>query len=185
MQSFTLDLKTLLQILSRQKQHGLLQAEIPSDKLRIPGTRQLLQAGILLENGVVRNCAIALRQGERVADGQQALQLLLGVGIIEWHWMVNTPQLSLSSPKEASPVTQPIQMAQAAMPSYSPPIPVSIPRRTPRGDEVWQMLPRDYRKILALVDGQRSVQKLATILAMKEDEVANILRTLQSRGLIF
>lgn len=178
MQSFTLDLKTLLQILSRQKQHGLIQAEIPSDKLRIPGIRQLLQAGILLENGIVRNCAIALRQGERVVEGQEALQLLLGVGIIEWHWVASTPQLPLPSPKE-------VPVRQAPITGYSPLIPAFIPRRTPQGDKVWQTLPREYRKILALVDGQRPVQKLSAILAMKEEDVMKALRIFRDRKLIF
>ncbi len=179
MQSFTLDLKTLLHILSRQKQHGLVQAEIPSDKLRFPSPRQILQANILLESGVLRVCTITDKYEERILEGEDALQRLFTVGVTEWHWKPHTSQQLPSLEKDK---TGPIQRTQSI--SNQPLFTEVVPRRTSRGEEVLQTLPREYRKVLALVDGQRSVHKMAAVLAMKDEEVMIALRTLQSWGLI-
>lgn len=179
MQAFQIDLKTLLHIFARQKQHGLLQAAISSEKLHCPGARQLLHASLLLDKGAVQTCTIAYKRGEQVAEGQEALQLLLGAGVVEWQWKAHTlPLLDLSLQK--IPGQQAITPANLR-PSLSA---TSIPCRTLRSEEVLPTLSRAYRKILALVDGQRSIHKLADILALRDEDVMRALQTLQSWGLI-
>lgn len=179
MQSFTLDLKTLLQILSRQKQNGVLQADISSDKLRSMETRQMMQAQVLLESGVVRSCRIVFKNGELLEEAQKALQLLLDAGVIEWHWEPGTSPLPKLEREDTS-VTRPLDISKQVPSPYF----TLVPQRTIRGEEVLSTLPREYRKILALVDGQRTVHKLAVILSMNDEEVMAVLRTLQSWGLI-
>ncbi len=178
MQSFTLDLKTLLHILSRQKQHGFVQAEIPSDKFRFSGPRQILEASILLDSGIIRACTITYKHEEHILEGEDALHLLFNVGVIEWNWQPRTSQERSSLEEKSIPIhrTQSIS---------NPPVSTEpVPHRTSRGEEALQTLPREYRKVLALVDGQRSVHKLAAVLAMREEDVVIALRTLQSWGLI-
>ncbi len=179
MQIFPLDLKTLLQILARQKQRGLLQANIPSEKLRYPGTRQVLHASILLDNGIIQACTIALKQGELVAEGQDALQLLMGVGVIEWQWRANVSRLP-DSPPQVAPSYQAPASSTVRFSLFA----ASVLQRTSRSEAALPTLPREYRKILALVDGQRSVHKLAIVLALSEEEVMTALRVLQSQGLV-
>lgn len=180
MQTFLLDLKTLLQILARQKQYGFLQAGIPAEKFRNAGSRQVLHAHLLLAHGQVQSCSIVRKSGEPFAEGQQALQLLLGVGSVEWQWKASTPSSQLS-PSQAVPDHRVPAPHNGRHPSS---FAAFVPQRTARSEAALATLPREYRKVLALVDGQRSVHMLANILAIEEDDVMAALRMLQSRGLI-
>lgn len=173
MQSFTLDLKTLLQILSRQKQTGVLRAEISSEKLHLNSARQLMHADLLLENGMVQTCTIVTMQARVVVERQKALELLFAVGVTNWHWEIRTV-------KEVIPTER---MVQTELPELSS-SGTFVPHRTALGEEVLPTLPRDYRKILALIDGQRTVRKLAVMLSMHDEDVVAVLHMLQSRGLL-
>jgi len=179
MQSFTLDLKTLLQILSRQKQHGLLHADISSEKLRYHGTRQLMQANILLENGNVQTCTIVLKQGGLLVEGQKAMQSLLEVGVIDWYWETRTAPSPIPNGEGIS-AEQSLRTGTLA-PSSSA---AFVPHRTIQSEKALPTLPREYRKVLLLVDGQRTVHKLATMLSMSDEDVMAVLQIFQSQGLL-
>jgi len=178
MDSFTLDLRTLLQVLSRQKQNGLLQAEISSEKLRYHGTRQRMLSNVLLENGRVQGCTIALQNGGVFVEGQKALEQLFEVGVIDWNWKSSTAPFL--NPKEGEVSTEhPLRTgALSASAGF-------VPRRTERGEKALPTLAREYRRVLLLVDGQRTGHKLATMLSMSDEDVMAVLRNFQSQGLLF
>ena len=77
MQTYILDLTTLLHILTRQRQNGVLQAE----EVRLPGVKQLVQARLTLVQGNIDSCLIFLKSDRSVlAEGPQALHMLQEAG---------------------------------------------------------------------------------------------------------
>lgn len=178
---FTLDLKTLLQIVSRQQQYGLLQAEIASERLHFHGTRQRMRTTIRLVHGSIQTCTIGLKNGGVLAEGPQAVKLLLDAGVLEWDWQTGNVPFP-NQMREESPAPQPGMTVTGDTSSTSPA--TLIPFRTLHSEEVLTTLPRDYRRVLALVDGQRSVHKIAVILSMSDEDVMKSLHTLQSHGLL-
>jgi hypothetical protein len=185
MQSYFLDLATLLQILSRQKQSGVLQAE----NIRLPGIKQSAGARLILEQGNIRSCTLSLKMGTlsmpaetNIAEGSKAMQMLYELETLEWRWTaassLTTQKMQITRAKEKPPVP-PVEFSPLAMREFS------IPRRT-AGFETTMLdtLPRNYRRILALVDGKRPVSKIAAMLAMPEEELRKTCNALRSLRLI-
>ncbi len=74
----------------------------------------------------------------------------------------------------------------AATPSFSQDISVLIPHRLPMAErpEILHSLSRDLRRVLALVDGSRSVEKIAYVLRLPIEQTFKILQELQVKSLI-
>src|SRR5690349_13612513 len=96
MQSYFLDVKTLLQIVSRQKRHGVLQA----NDVHLPRMRNSVQAQIILENGLVRSCKL-LSKGQIIAKDSQALHFLNDAGALEWSWVTKIEEIEQTNGKNS------------------------------------------------------------------------------------
>lgn len=177
MEAYLLDLRTLLQILVRQKQSGMLYAE----DLRLPGSRRTLQARLELLQGKIQSCVLRA-QGEAtsVAEGSTALQVLYELGTLEWFW---TPSFSSSAAEDEFAA-----FSTTSSPARSPFINSEslLPRRTARADSTMlASLSRIHRRVLAMVDGERSVSKIASVLAMTDQQgLLRVLNELHAWGLI-
>lgn len=174
MQTYTLDLTTLLHILTRQKQNGVLQSE----EVRLPGVKQLVHARLTLVQGNIDSCLIFLKTGRSVlAEGPQALHMLQEAGALEWRWTADQP-----------PTTQAI--TSPSLPSVGDALftqgDTALPRQTQRVQTAaLETLPRTHRRILALVDGTRTAGKIFAMLALTDAEEFRIaLRELHAWGMI-
>src|SRR6476620_10887313 len=94
MQSYFLDITTLLQLVSRQKRYGVLQA----NDVHLPRMRKSIQAQIILENGLVRSCKL-LSKGQILAEDSQALHFLNDAGALEWNWVTKTEEIERTNEK--------------------------------------------------------------------------------------
>ncbi len=164
MQSYPLDLATILYIL--QGQSGRLQALLQE----LPGTREPCQVSIVLFDGKVASCSLETRRGVLVAQGAQVLNLLTGLGTIDWLW---EPGLTPAAQLPTKPTTGTLS---------------SIPRRRePLRPESLVACNRIQRRVLGLVDGRRTTHEIATLLAVPPTELERlraVLRELQGMGLI-
>lgn len=164
MQSYPLDLATILYLL--QGQSGRLQAILEA----VPGVREPCQATIMLLEGKIATCFLETRQGELVAQGERVLNLLTGLGTIDWLW-------------EAGFGTTLLMPARNPTGALSP-----IPRRRePLRQDMLEACSRLQRRVLGLVDGRRTIQEIATLLAVPPTEFERlraVLRELQTMGLL-
>ena len=164
MQSYPLDLATILYIL--QGQSGRLQAILEE----VPGIREPCQATIMLLEGKVASCFLETRRGALVGQGEQVLNLLTGLGTVDWLWEAG-PGVALQAPTRSSTGT------------LSP-----IPRRRePLRQQALEACSRLQRRVLGLVDGRRTIQEIASLLAVPPTELERlraVLRELHIMGLI-
>lgn len=164
MQSYPLDLATILYVLQGQsgRLHAILEA--------IPGIREPCQATMMLVEGKVASCFLETRRGALVGQGERALNLLIGLGTVDWLWEPGS-----------APALQP--PARSPTGTLSP-----IPRRRePLRQDILEACSRLQRRVLGLVDGRRTIQEIATLLAVPPTEFERlraVLRELQMMGLI-
>lgn len=164
MQSYPLDLATILYIL--QGQSGQLQALLEE----VPGMREPCQATVILLNGKVTSCFLETRRGALVGQGERALNLLTGLGTVDWLW---EPAAGAALPAPTGSLTGALS-----------PIPY---RREPLRQDVLEACSRLQRRVLGLVDGRRTIQDIATLLAVpptEHERLRAVLRELQMMGLI-
>ena len=163
MQSYPLDLTTILYIL--QGQSGQLQTTLEG----LPGIREPCRASLILTNGKVTSCSLTTRRGALLAQGQRVLDLLAGLGIVEWLW----------EPGAGSSLQLPSKAASNASP---------VPRRRePLRQDALLACTRTQRRVLGLVDGRRPIQEIAALLAVPPADVDRfraIFFELQDMGLI-
>jgi len=171
MQSYSLDLITLLQILSRQRQSGLLQAEMA----HLPGSRQPGIARLEIVEGSVYTCTMYLKGGSIYAEGSKAYQMVSDAGSLEWIWSAYP---SPRTPQQVIPFS-PSENNTSSLSQL-------VPRQTVQLDAgILNRLPRSHRRVLVLIDGIRTIGKIASMLALTDDnELLTILRELQTEGLV-
>jgi hypothetical protein len=164
MQSYPLDLATILYLL--QGQSGRLHAILEE----VPGIREPCQATITLVEGKVASCFLETRRGALVSQGDRAFNLLIGLGTVDWLW---EPGFETASPTPRRSSTGALS---------------SIPRRRePLRQDMLEACSRLQRRVLGLVDGRRTIQEIATLLAVPPTEFERlqaVLRELQTMGLI-
>ncbi len=167
MQSYTLDLRTLLQILARQKQNGVLYAEI----VRIPDIKKPGEVHLDIIEGNVHSCIIHLKTGGVFAENSQALQIVSELGTLEWRWTASTTQKV--TPWVVSPSSQEDSSTL-------------IPQRTTSVEAMaLHMLPHNHRRVLILVDGIRTISKISSMLSLTDyRELFNVLHEMQAKGMI-
>ncbi len=175
LQSYYLDLSTLLQILSRQKRSGRLSV----DNIHVPSFKGNVSVVIEIEHGVVRNCQVMQRRVV-VATGQSAIQVLMTLQPGEWHWS------SASVPPGQSSALQPSSVERTTQPLSYKPAPTAIPRQTSLAQDpkILNRLSRQHRRVLALIDGNRTPSQMASILAMSTAELSRHISDLEQWGLV-
>ncbi len=174
MQSYPLDLTTILYLLDQQQQSGLLRATLAG----LPGTRETCLAQLQLARGKVTSCVVETYSGRLYAEGRRALSLLAQLGTIEWAWKV----------EEEGSRTRPLPAVQTGGTGFKPSDGRLVPqRKEPLRVEVLQRCSRTQRRVLGLVDGRRSVNEIATILSVPPTEVSRlkeVIRELEAMELL-
>jgi hypothetical protein len=162
-QSYPLDLATILYVL--QGQSGHLQASLNG----LPGIGEPCQVRMVLTNGKVTTCTLETRRGALVAQGQRVLDLLAGLGAMDWLW----------APGAGTPAQTPRRTTSILSP---------IPRkREPLNQQALWACSRTQRRVLGLIDGRRSLQEIAALLAVPPTDLERfraVCYELQDLGLI-
>jgi hypothetical protein len=171
MQSYPLDLDTMLYFLGQQHQSGRLEAALE----QVPGIRVPCQAILTLSEGKISTCFLRTGAGKLVAQGNEALRLLASLGTIEWRWQPQ--ELSLSSPRLAA-LPQNVRQENGA----------TVPRLTgkSRGD-LMHTYTRNQLRVLGLIDGKRSVNDIARVLAVGSTQLPqlwSVLHELEAMGVV-
>lgn len=169
---YLLDIETLLLFLSSRRQSG----EVSTDLKRFPGIayKGPCHAHITLIEGKVVSCIVQDQEGKILIDGESALQGLKGLGQLAWTWSTVSLKSVPAAPAQRNP----------------PDISSIIPRRIVPLEMIDRTtLPRRHWQILLLIDGSRTVARIASILSISPSssdlqEVFRILQDLHQRGII-
>lgn len=169
---YLLDIETLLLFLSSRRQSG----EVSTDLKRFPGIayKGPCHAYITLIEGKVVSCIVQDQEGKILIDGESALQGLKGLGQLAWTWSTVSLKSVPAAPAQRNP----------------PDISSIIPRRIVPLEMIDRTtLPRRHWQILLLIDGSRTVARIASILSISPSssdlqEVFRILQDLHQRGII-
>lgn len=178
MQTYILDLETLLTLLGEVEQNGHLSTIFSSG---IPGIKERCQAKVDLQEGKIVFCQIEGRNGRVFATGNQAIQLLSQLGPHEWQLVETQPIESLS------PITTVQLSPQNQRYLYTSTL---VPQRITFIDQrTLNRLPLRHKHVLNLVDGKRSVGRIAAILFSSTDgqiiqQVGEILRELETMKMV-
>jgi hypothetical protein len=165
---YLLDLATLVQILSRQHQSG----ELLASRVHVPGLNELCQAHLDFADGGIQSCVLRTMTGRVLAQGDSAVMVLANM-VLKWNWSVyQTEPLATQTPRPSS--------------QSSRNDPLLIPYKL-EGINIAELnaLSRTHRKVFGLIDGARSVRRVAEFLSPSERaELSTILLDLRNKGLI-
>ncbi len=164
-----LDLDTILQLLQARQETCTLQTVLKRGVVEL-GLKGSCSVTLQLVKGRVVSC--------QIANSQQNLSSIELVRYLPHHerftWLFRIVELQqLPRPQQA--------------PEPAPALISSVPRRvvmTQDKELLVQNLPRNVRHVLALIDGKRSVEKIAQMLALSPDYVLNVLQKLQEGEII-
>ena len=162
---FASDLTTFLEILKETRANGII-ATAGAD------AEGPWQAQLILAEGRVTFCRI-----QKSVDGQllltdgPALRWLASQGNLPWQQITASPPQDLLPPPRGSQA-DPLQ-------------PAAIPQRLAvlesRGMASWS---RKQRQVFGLIDGQRSIERIAMLLRQPVEVAEDIVRDLHAKGVI-
>jgi hypothetical protein len=152
-------------------------------------------ADLHIQEGQLRFCAVFSAAGERWLIGEQALNFLSQKGGLSYEMLPFLPPPDVPSLRRETPALQPpgypgrsspLERPAPLPPEESAPFPTRAtspfaswrPVRTQWGEFLAQnpqRLSRDQRRILALINGQRSVEELARLLGVQPEALSGIL----------
>jgi hypothetical protein len=179
MEVYTLDLETLLSLLQMQEQNGRLSSEVRG----VIGLKEPCRVNIELQNGKIIACQIEGMHTKVRFIGEQALTKLSHLGTQEWKLEKSQqPQPSLVAPPSSA---YPNERKHQSMLSQ-------IPQRIRQDNlQLLNRLSRSQRRVWNLIDGVRSVEKIAMLLssspdlsAQQQQHVKEVMRELQTMGMI-
>jgi hypothetical protein len=189
---YTIDLATLLRLLQEFQRSGILTAELPSG---VPGTKEPCHAWVELAEGKMVSCHIKNRVGRNLLTGSKALSILKSLGTLDWSLevvpritqklpSVRVPPITQTLPAMRVPsISQPLPAVQVPPITVSPPVPRRIAQIEQKELNLW---PRTHRRVFALIDGNRNVNEIATMLSLSRgvEGVMTVLRDLKATGII-
>ncbi len=163
---YHLDLKTVLQLLKEFGRDGVLHADLPPQVL---SRQERYRGQLTLTAGKVSTCMIIDESGRTLLSNDEAFNFLNRLGTLNWIW---TPQQ----------ISAPLVSTNAVGSSHSP-----IPKRNGQASqEELNMWPRMYRRVYVLIDGERNVEKIASMVGFSfhkgTEETLRILYELQRMG---
>jgi hypothetical protein len=183
-EKFYLDLDTILQ---RFHHSGELLGEIPAKKL---GNRTPWRARLRVDKGSVTSCQIVDTFGAVIDKGDLALEALHKLGPLTWEVILDplegTGKLPVAPSLRKSSTLPSVPERPVPAPNQ-PPAPPQVPYRLVNvslqqmNQTQW---PREYRLVYVLVDGIRSSEKIAGMLAMPRPDVEFILNDLKDMRVI-
>ena len=134
-------------------------------------TREPWQAQLTLSQGQITSCQVRQStDGQLLLTDSAALQWLASQGSRSWDQVGNPPRLLL--PTRHTSQGEPL-------------MPEAVPHRSaalePAESSTWS---RKQRQVFGLIDGTRSIERIAMILRQPRDLVQDLVRDLQVRGAI-
>ena len=162
---YNLDFETMKQVMRAHRKTGYLHADLPTG---VPGMAEPCRIEVRLEAGAVVSCFIIGNiSGHRLSESESAKRIAR-FGRLKWTFTQEENDTSLMIMSPLIPVE---------VPTY--------PRRVVNLEQSqMQTWSRMHRKVFALADGTRSVTKIVGILSTSPDIVEQVLRDLQSIGVI-
>lgn len=160
---YNLDFETMKQVMQEHQKTGYLYADVSSG---VAGMQEPCRIEVNLQAGIVVSCSITGSSGRRLTDKDSAKKIAR-LGRLKWTF---TPQEGVTLSSKSGP-----------LPELAP----LFPQRTVHLEQ-WQLQswPRMHRLVFALVDGTRSIDKIADVLSVSSDQVDKALRDLQSIGVV-
>ena len=172
---YHLPVQAMLLVMASSVDRVLLQTHLPG----LPGiSQQVCLVQMLLEQGGVRSCTITSKTGAILRQQQEAVQVLERCGDLDWHvtTLVPTPQGANHS-HTGSLFGAPGAVASTGRTGAASPIPRL--RVHPVPPDILASLSRSHRMALVLVDGKRSVNDIAHLLAKSSSDVQEIFAVLR------
>jgi DNA-binding transcriptional regulator YhcF (GntR family) len=152
------------QMMQKYKKTGYLQADLPSG---VRGLRDSCRVEITLKAGEMVSCSITSSRG-LLLTGDKAYQELIRQGRIHWTFVSSSPLVTQTSPVRALEKNT-----------------VSRPHRTITvGQMQMRSWPYMHKLVYGLVDGTKSVAEIAEQLSATPRTIEEVLRDLQSIGVI-
>lgn len=136
-----------------------------------PEAGELWRAELTLSQGRLTSCQVRQStDGQLLITDTEALLWLASQGSRSWDQVSNPPRLVL--PTRRTPQGEPL-MAET--------IPQRLAALEPAESRTWS---RKQRQVFGLVDGTRSIERIAVILRQPLELVQDLVRDLQARGAI-
>ncbi len=203
MQTFSIDLNSLLRSFSATLQSG----ELVATQVHLTKQRDLCDVQLVFARGTLTSAIITNKKGKKVAEGNKAVELLTKQGALDWNW---TPSATVNTaPLYSSPLSF-SSLSSVPLSEFSPAYPNTsshssyLSGKVPHSDTLIadfeeaiphlaidmkqidiQQLPRHQRRTLVLIDGHRNLHKIAQLLSPSERaDLPKILQELQNRGMI-
>ncbi|HEU5373901.1 MAG TPA: hypothetical protein VFV38_00530 [Ktedonobacteraceae bacterium] len=170
---YRLPMQAMLAVVQSSAARVLLLAQPPA----LPGiSKRECVVHLVLGQGAVSSCQITDAVGTVLAQNQEAYQVLLRCGDLEWQVMT----LHEQKPTVVSRVPRFDTREQASREASMQP---SVPtlRITPLPPETLASLSHPYRMLLVLVDGKRSIDQLARLLSKSPAAIHQMLATVPHR----
>jgi hypothetical protein len=164
---YTTTFTELVEMLMKTRQNWVVKIETEET-----GSAKPWQAQLSFVDGIVTVCQVSYKAGGRslFTDGEAI------------RWLMRLPSLSWTrvtlAPEQALP--QAVNGPQMVASSPSP-----VPRRFRQAEQgVILSLSRKQMQVFALVDGTRSIEKIAVILRQPLEVVTEVLRELEMMGVV-
>lgn len=188
---FYLDFTTILQLLKEFQRSGVLETELPKG---IMNTQEPCRLQCKLLQGELTGYQILAGFGETFVVDEGLLRQIESLGPLEWTF--GPQQETTASPMH--PAHNPASSAAPTSAVSPSPVPqpfahfiVLVPRRPANLDQnELNILTRQQRRVLALVDGRRNVGQIATLLFSSSTlesaaaEVLTLLQKLEAQSLV-
>lgn len=171
MYNFHLDSEAILNRLEESRADGMLQADIPLQMmLEVFGVREPGKVQMFFQQGRIVTCSLTTASSVLLSKKEQILQALSRMRKL--HWQLTLPLNNLATPiVEAPPARQQDSVSSA------------IPYRT-------QLIRLDQfsdvheRKVYQLIDGQRSIERIAVLACLNRENTLTLIRKLQGYGIV-
>jgi len=169
---YHIDLTTILCVFAHQS------GKLDTDLRRVPGVKEHCHAQLFLAEGKVVSCIIEGKSGVWFS-GEDALRMLQSVGILEWTYTPTTQTASRPAVStQLSPILQRTELISRNMV-------VLFPVRTRRIEQQeFASWSRWQRSVYNLIDGRKSTDDIARVLAQPQERIREILSELQKQGVI-
>ncbi len=179
---YTLDLVTILRLLHEFRKSGILRAELAT------GVAQFKQPCVVIIEllaGEMLVCQVKEARGQNLLVGQDAYDTVAGLGKINWTFTILAEE-ELPSRRQTG------KLGSGSLPAVTPQrgtdnlfLSLRVPRRlVDLNNAGINPLPRRYRQVYILIDGIRNRDKIAAMLSQPAQLVEEVLREMETAGII-
>ncbi|GCE25566.1 hypothetical protein KDA_10500 [Dictyobacter alpinus] len=166
---------SLLQLLQGYRHNGRLRAQLPAGIFGLQGGYVFID----MVQGSAVACNLVNAYGQLVLSGQEAMSLVSNMGVLNWvvvqEYIQTSPRLPAIR-QNTSGYLPAISRSYIGQGSNPHPASNFVPQRLVNiNSEILKRFPRHMKRVLVLVDGVRTVGKIAAILYPHEDHIREIL----------